>query len=90
MTGFLPMAYDPLMTILGLEDKRINQFSPHSEITPPVISWGNDAIRLPGALAKGIAGQADGADMAAIRTTPFANTILWGDMTKGISSRNRE
>ncbi len=90
MTGFIPMAYDPLMTIMGLEDKRINQFSPHSEITPPVISFGNDAIRLPGALAKSAVGQANGADIAALRTTPFANTILYGDMIKGIASRNRE
>jgi len=90
MTGFLPMVYDPLMTVLGLEDKRFNQFSPHSEVTPPVLSFANDAIRLPGALAKAAAGTADGSDMAALRVTPFANTILYGEMTKGIATRNKE
>lgn len=90
MTGFIPMAYDPLMTVLGLEDKRFNQFSPHSEITPPVISFANDAIRLPGALGKAALGTADGSDRAALRTTPYANAILYGEMVNGIAARNVE
>ena len=80
MTGFLPMVHDPLMTIMGLEDYRINQFGSHSEIAPPILSFANDALRLPGALVKAATGNADYDDKKALRTLPFANTILVGEM----------
>lgn len=80
MTGFIPMAYDPLMTIMGLEDKRFNQFGDHSEITPPVLSFANDAMRLPGALGAAATGELDYSDRAALRTLPYSNTYLIGDM----------
>ena len=47
MTGFLPMVYDPLMTVMGLDDYRFNQFGRHSEIMPPILSYANDAYRPP-------------------------------------------
>ena len=80
MTGFLPMVYDPLMTVMGLDDYRFNQFGRHSEIMPPILSWANDAHRLPGALVASATGTADYDDMSAKRTLPFANTMLFGDM----------
>lgn len=80
MTGFIPMTYDPMMTILGLEDKRFNQFGRHTEITPPVLTFANDAIRLPGALGAVATGTANGDDHAALRTLPYSNAYLWGDM----------
>ena len=87
MTGFIPMAYDPLMTIMGLDDKRFNQYGPHSEVSVPALSWVNDAIRVPGALAKSAVGTADYNDLRAKRALPFANTILFGDMMTSIGQK---
>ena len=89
MTGFMPMAYDPLMTVLGMEDKRFNQYGRHSEIMPPVLSWANDAIRLPGALGASLTGTADYDDMKAKRTLPFANTILFGQMMQSAGQEKK-
>lgn len=90
MTGFIPMAYDPLMTMMGLDDKRFNQYGPHAEVSVPALSWINDAMRVfPGALAKSVAGTADYDDMRAKRALPFANTILIGDMMTSIGQANK-
>lgn len=89
MTGFIPMAYDPLMTMMGLDDKRFNQYGPHAEVSVPALSWINDAMRTPGALAKSVAGTADYDDMRAKRSLPFANTILIGDMMTSIGQANK-
>jgi len=80
MTGFIPMATDPLTTMLGLDDLRFNQYSKNSEIAPPILSWANDALRLPGALGAAATGNADYDDRKALRTLPFANTLLIGEM----------
>jgi len=89
MTGFIPMAYDPLMTIMGLDDKRFNQFGRHAEVMPPILSFTNDAIRLPGALAAAFNGTADGSDKKAMRVIPFSSTVLVGNMLNGIAERNK-
>lgn len=88
MTGFIPMAYDPLMTMLGLDDLRFNQYGKHAEIAPPILSFANDAMRLPGALAASAMGTGDYADARAKRTLPFANTILFGEMITSIGQAN--
>ena len=87
MTGFIPMAYDPLMTMMGLDDARINQYGQHSGVAIPALSWANDAMRLPGALGASATGDADYDDMRAKRALPFANTILFGDMMMTIGQR---
>jgi hypothetical protein len=89
MTGFLPMAYDPLMTMMGLDDMRFNQYGRHSEIAPPVLSFANDALRLPGALAAAATGNADYDDKKALRTLPFANTMLFGEMITSIGQAQK-
>ena len=89
MTGFIPMAYDPLMTMMGLDDKRFNQFGRHAEVMPPILSFTNDAIRLPGALGAAFAGTADGSDKKAMRVIPFSSTILVGNMLNGVAERNK-
>ncbi len=89
MTGFIPMAYDPLMTMIGLDDKRFNQFGRHAEVMPPILSYTNNAIRLPGALKAAFDGTADGSDKQALRVIPFASTVLVGNMLNGIADRNK-
>lgn len=87
LTGFVPMTYDPMMTILGLDDMRINKFGRHSEIMPPILSWANDVHRLPGALYDAATGQANYDDKRAIRTLPFANSYIIGDMLMNVGQK---
>jgi hypothetical protein len=75
--------------MMGLDDKRFNQYGPHAEVSVPAISWVNDAMRTPGALANSVAGTADYDDMRAKRSLPFANTILFGDMITSIGQSNK-
>ncbi len=89
MTGFIPMAYDPLMTMMNLDDMRFNQFGRHAEIMPPVLSLGNDALRLPGALAEAFNGTADGSDKKALRVLPFSSVVGISNMLNGVADRNR-
>jgi hypothetical protein len=88
MTGFLPMAYDPIVTMMGLDDMRFNQFGSQAEIAPPILSFANDAVRLPGALFAAATGNSDWDDKKAIRTLPFANTILFGEMMQSIGQKD--
>lgn len=74
MTGFIPMGWDPLMTIVGLEDMRFNQYGPYSDITPPVISVANNMRRIPGALAHVIGGTPTWHHEQALKALPFAGT----------------
>ena len=87
MLGFIPMGVDPLMTIIGADDLRFNQYGNHAEIAPPILSFANDAMRLPGALFNAVTGNADGSDKRALRTVPFANTILIGEMFQTIGQK---
>jgi hypothetical protein len=66
---------------------RFNQYGRHSEIAPPILSWANDAMRLPGALARSAAGKATYDDLKAKRTLPFANTMLVGEMLHTIGQQ---
>ena len=74
-TGFLFMATDPIGTMLGIDEMRYNKYADQSSFVPPVFSYGDDLIRLPGALAKGAIGKADYKDKAAIRTAPFTGLV---------------
>lgn len=73
LTGWVPMAWDPAMTLLGLEDYRVNQYGPHSDYTPATVTWANRAMRLPGATIDTLTGQADYYDSQAMKALPFAN-----------------
>lgn len=75
MTGWMPMAFDPVMSAVGLEDWRINAYGPVSEYTPAAVTWLNRASRLPGALKDTASGNADWYDSQSIKALPFANTL---------------
>lgn len=81
MTGFIPMGADPLLTALGLEDMRFNQYGPHSEVSIAALDVANRALRVPGAIGDYSTGDADGYDRQAILAIPFMNMIglsrLW-------------
>lgn len=73
MTGWVPMMWDPTMTILGMEGARMNQYGVHSEMTPPTVAWANKAMRLPGAAFDKVTGTADYHDNQSLKALPFAN-----------------
>ncbi len=74
MTGFVPMAVDPVMTILGLEDARFNRFGPYTDMTPPIFKVASDLRRVPGALWDTAIGEGDYYDRQALKAIPFAGT----------------
>jgi len=75
------MGVDPVLTALGLEDMRFNQYGPHSEVSVAALDVANRAIRVPGAVGDYITGDADGHDRRAILAIPFMNSLglsrLW-------------
>ena len=73
LTGWVPMVVDPALTMMGMEDYRVNQYGPHNDYTPATITWLNNAARLPGAIADTVTGQADYWDEQSLRALPFAN-----------------
>lgn len=75
MTGWMPMFYDPAMTMLGLEDYRINSYGPHSDLDPPALATMNRALRLPGAIADKVTGNADWNDDQSLKALPFSNML---------------
>lgn len=75
MTGFIPMGVDPMLTALGLEDMRFNQYGPHSEASVASLDVANRAMRIPGAAADYITGQNNGYDRQAMMAIPFMNSI---------------
>jgi hypothetical protein len=90
MTGFIPMAVDPALTMLGMDDRRFNQYGKHAEIgNMASLQWANDAIRIPGAVGAAVTGTANYDDKAALRTLPFANMILIGDYMTSLGQANK-
>lgn len=76
MTGFVPMYADPLLSMLGLEDMRFNQYGPYTSTVPPIFSVADDLRRVPGALMSTLDGETDYQDQKALRALPFAGTYL--------------
>jgi hypothetical protein len=80
MTGFIPLAYDPVMTLLGMDEARINQFGPFHDWTPPTLNMLNSVMRMPGAVANTVTGEADWYDQQALKAIPFAGTYVLSRM----------
>jgi hypothetical protein len=80
MTSWMGTAWDPAMTMLGLDDMRLNPYGPNANLTPPVISQMNKLIRVPGAIPKFLTGNADYYDRQALKAAPFAGTYIFSRM----------
>ena len=88
MTGFIPMAVDPALTMMGMDDKRFNQYGKHAEVGGMAsLEWANDALRAPGAAINALQGEADYDDKAALRTLPFANMAIIGDYMTSLGQK---
>lgn len=73
MTGWVPMVFDPTMSMLGLENMRFNQYNPNASFTPPSVDWAERAWRLPGAAVDKLTGSGDYADDQSLRALPYAS-----------------
>lgn len=75
MTSVFPMFYDPLMSMLGQEDLRLNNF--RNDISgdilslPPIVPTMNRMLHIPEALIGTIGGEPTKSDIYALQTTPL-------------------
>jgi hypothetical protein len=72
MTGLVPMLFDPLATMVGADDWRINSYGRHAEVGMPALDWVNKAIRIPGAVLSAPNGL-NGSEVSALKALPFGN-----------------
>jgi hypothetical protein len=72
MTGWMPLYTDPLMSLLGMEDYRVNTFGPYARpMSVPMVDTFNNIYRAPGAIKDALAGEDDWTDRQALRAIPF-------------------
>lgn len=77
MTGWIPMVFDPAMTILGLDDQRINPFGPYASVIPPVFSQADNLRRAGGAVLSMLRGEKTTyQDRQAWKAVPFMGTYF--------------
>lgn len=74
MTSWIGTVADPVLTGLGLDNLRFNPYGRFTDLTPPMISTMAKAMRIPGAAAKALTGNADFYDWQSLKAGPFANT----------------
>lgn len=87
MLGWLPMVVDPTMTMLGLDEYRMQRFGRHWETTLPIVETANKLWRVPGAAAAAIQGDMNGDDKAALLAIPFLKTLGIGEWVLGFGKR---
>lgn len=75
MTGWVPMAFDPAMSMLGLDDMRMNPYGRSSDILGvPSLDVVNRLHKVPGAVMTGLSGnEMSAADTSSIKAIPFLN-----------------
>lgn len=87
MLGWVPMVVDPTMTMLGLDEYRMQRFGRHWETTLPIVETANKLLRVPGAAASAIQGDMNGDDKAALLAIPFLKTLGIGEWILGLGKR---
>lgn len=76
MFGWVPMVTDPALTMLGLDDYRIQRYGRHYEMTIPAVDVANRLIRAPGAAITAVTGGSlNSDDKQALLAIPFMRTM---------------
>jgi len=76
MTGWAVMGSDTVMTILGLDDLKVNPYAGKGNFSPPALSWAGNAMKIPGAAVDLIdGGGVSGESRSALRASPFASVV---------------
>ena len=71
MTSFLPMATDPIMTMLGLDSMRISPYGGNEVFDIPVLDYAQQVSKAPAATMNIATGQAGFKDYQSIGALPF-------------------
>ncbi len=80
MMGWIPMAWDPAMTMLGLDDYRMMRYGRYYEATVPTVEVANRLWRAPGAALNLMGGNhLNGDDKQALLAIPFLRTLGIGE-----------
>jgi len=80
MMGWLPMVWDPAMTMLGLDDYRMQRYGRHYEAQIPAVEVANRVMRIPGAALNLLGGNhLNGDDKQALLAIPFMRTLGIGE-----------
>ena len=81
MTGWIPMGVDPLMTMVGLDEYRMQRYGRYYETTLPTVEVANRLLRAPGAAGKFLFGgeHLNGDDKQALLAIPFLKTAGIGE-----------
>lgn len=80
MMGWLPMVWDPAMTMLGLDDYRMQRYGRHYESQIPALEVANKMMRIPGAALNLLGGNhLNGDDKQALLAIPFMRTLGIGE-----------
>ena len=91
MMGWIPMAWDPAMTMLGLDDYRMQRYGRYYEATVPGVEVANRLLRVPGAAMNFFGGEKlNGDDKQALLTIPFMRTLGIGEWMVGTHNKNVE
>jgi len=76
ITGWMPMYSDPVMSVLGFEDLRVNSFGPYARpFSVPIVDTFNNLYRAPGAAVRAMQGDDDWTDRQAVRSVPFFRLV---------------
>jgi hypothetical protein len=79
ITGWMPMYSDPVMSVLGLEDFRVNSFGPYARpVSVPMVDTMNNLYRASGAAVRATQGEDDWTDRQALRSVPFFRLVEAG------------
>lgn len=73
LTGWAVMGNDTIMTILGMDNLKVNPYAGKGDSAPPALAWLGNAIKLPTALADATDGSVDYESYSSLKTLPFAN-----------------
>ena len=80
MMGWLPMVWDPAMTMLGMDDYRMQRYGRHYESQVPALEVANKMLRIPGAAWNLLGGNhLNGDDKQALLAIPFMRTLGIGE-----------
>lgn len=87
MLGWVPMVVDPTMTMLGLDEYRMQRYGRYWETTVPIVETANKLWRAPGAAINAVQGDMNGDDKAALLAIPFLKTLGIGEWILGLGKR---
>lgn len=80
MGAWMPMAWDPAMTMLGLDDYRMSKYGRNYEVSLPIVDVANRLLKVGAAVPRLIQGQKiTGDQRSSLLAIPFVRTLGIGE-----------